>query len=110
MFTQGAAGNPVELLAIACSAGSPLAAVLLFQLVRGRSAQLASLGDVAAVALIYCVANAVLHHLMWSFFDPTQLAGPINLFWMALGDLNGALLGAYALKWLAGRLKIGRPL
>ncbi len=68
------------------------------------------LGDVAAVALIYCVANSVLHHWMWSFFDPAQLAGPINLLWMALGDFNGALLGAYALKWMTGRLKIGQPL
>jgi hypothetical protein len=31
-------------------------------------------------------------------------------FWMALGDFNGALLGVYALKWLAERLKIGWPL
>lgn len=110
MFTQENPGDAVDLLSIACSAGGPLVAVFVFQFVRGRSAQLSALGDVAAVALIYCVANAVLHHLMWSFFDPTQLAGSDSLFWMALGDFNGALLGAYGLKWVAHRLKIGQPL
>lgn len=110
MFAQGDKGDLLDLLSIACSAAGPLAAVMLFQLALGRPAQLGSLRDVAAVALIYCVANAVLHHLMWSIFDPTQLAAPINLFWMALGDFNGALLGAYALKWAAERLRIGRSL
>lgn len=108
MFMIGSDRSLVDILNIACSAGGPLVAVLVFQLTRGRPAQIASIYDVAVVALIYCVANALLHHLMWSFFDPSQLASPLNLFWMALGDFNGALFGAYALKWLAARFRIGQ--
>ncbi len=110
MLALGGTGNSVELLNIACSAGGPLVAVVVFEVMRGRRAQIHALYDVAAVALLYCVSNAVLHHLMWSFFDRSQLARPLNLFWMALGDFNGALLGGYALKWVAGRLRIGQPL
>lgn len=108
MVMLGGSGSLVDMLNIACSAGGPLVAVLVFQITRGRPAQLASLHEVAVVALIYCAANALLHHLMWSFFDPSQLASPLNLFWMALGDFNGALLGAYVLKWMAARLRIGQ--
>lgn len=109
MFIAGGSASLVGILSIACSAGGPLAAILLFQVMRSRPAQISALRDVAVVALIYCAANALLHHFMWSFFDPSQLASPLNLFWMALGDFNGALLGAYALKWVAGRLRIGQP-
>lgn len=108
MLMIGGAGSLVELMSIACSAGGPLVAILVFQTIKGRSAQIGSLPDVAVVALIYCAANAVLHHLMWSVFNPSQLASPLNMLWMALGDFNGALLGAYGLKWLAGRLQIGQ--
>lgn len=108
LLMVGSSGSMVEFMSIACSAGGPLAAVLVFQATKGRPAQIGSLPDVAVVALIYCAANALLHHLMWSFFEPSQLSGPLNMFWMALGDFNGALLGAYALKWIAGRLRIGQ--
>lgn len=108
MLMLGGSGSTVEILNIVCSAGGPLVAVVVFQMARGRTAQVSSIHDVAIVALTYCAANALLHHLMWSFFDPSQLVNPLNLFWMALGDFNGALLGAYALKWAAGRLRIGQ--
>lgn len=108
MLMLGGQGSLVEILNNACSAGGPLVAVVVFQLTRGRAARIGSLPDVALVALIYCAANALLHHLMWSFFDVSQLSSPLNMFWMALGDFNGALLGAYALRWLAGRLRIGQ--
>lgn len=108
MFMLGGKGSLVELLSVACSAGGPVVAVVVFQLTKGRPAQIGSLQDVAIVALIYSAANALLHHLMWSFFDPSELSSPMNMFWMALGDFNGALLGAYALKWVAERLRIGQ--
>ncbi len=110
MFMLGGSGSLVELLHIACSAGGPLVAIAVFSWTRGRPAQIGSLPDVAAVAIIYCASNALLHHLMWTFFDPAQLVSRMNLFWMALGDLNGALLGAYALKWLAKQKPIRRLL
>ncbi len=108
VFMVGGEASLVEILSIACSVGGPLVAVLLFRLIRSRPAHIGSLHDVAVLALIYCTANALLHHLMWLFFDPSQLDGQCNLLWMALGDFNGALLGAYVLKWLAGRLGIGQ--
>lgn len=107
MAALGGTASVVELLSIACSAGGPLVAVLVFRALKGRPAQIGVLQDVTWVALIYCAANALLHHLMWSFFDPSQLASPLNMFWMALGDFNGALLGAYGLKWVAMRWRIG---
>jgi hypothetical protein len=50
------------------------------------------------LTLIYAPANALLHHFMWSQIDPTQLATPAQVLWMMLGDLLGALMGAYMLK------------
>jgi hypothetical protein len=46
--------------------------------------------------------------MVWTIFDPRQLASPEMVVWMMLGDLNGALIGAYALKWLAGRFQFQR--
>lgn len=105
---SGGQGSFTEILGVVCSAGGPLVAVFVFHLLRGRPAQIGSFSDVAIVALMYCAANALLYHLMWFLFDPSQLSSPLNLFWMALGDFNGALLGAYALKWAAGRLRAGQ--
>lgn len=108
LWALGGTANLVDLLNIACSASGPLVAVLMFRVLKGRVPQIGALKEVAIVALIYCATNALLHHLMWSFFDPSQLTSPLNLFWMALGDLNGALLGAYALKWVTFRMRVGQ--
>jgi hypothetical protein len=70
---------------------------------------LQSLKDLGFVTLGYCMANAIVHHLVWSLFDPRQLVVPQQLLWMMLGDFNGALIGAYALKWTASRFNIGGP-
>jgi hypothetical protein len=51
-----------------------------------------------------------MHHLVWTWFDPAQLITPQQVWWMMLGDFNGALIGAYALKWTATRFNIGRSL
>jgi hypothetical protein len=58
--------------------------------------------------VVYCAANAGVHHMVWTIYDPRQLALPEMVVWMMLGDLNGALIGAYALKWLAGRFQFQR--
>lgn len=110
MVVVGAEGSLLDFLNTACSAAGPLVAVFLFNWWFARSAQISSLRDVAILALIYCAANALLHHLMWTFFDPSQLVNPMNLFWMALGDFNGALFGAYVLKWIATRSRLGRSM
>ncbi len=89
----------VGLLNVACSAGGPLVALYLFKLHHKRKVKLTSLRDLTVLSLIYAPANALLHHLVWSQLDPSQLAEPVQVLWMTLGDLFGALLGAYILKW-----------
>ena len=51
------------------------------------------------MTLIYAVSNAVLHHAMWSMLDPSKLIEPTQVLWMIVGDISGALLGAYLMKW-----------
>ncbi len=99
----------VSLLNVLCSASGPLLAVLVFRFYTGRDVSLLSLKDLGIVTLGYCLANAMVHHLVWTIFDPEQLVAPQQLLWMMLGDFNGALIGAYALKWTAMRFDIGGP-
>ena len=88
----------VSLLNVVCSAGGPLVALYFFKLYHDREVDLTSLRDLTALTLIYAPANAMLHHLMWVFLDPGQLAVPEQVLWMTLGDIFGALIGAYMLK------------
>ena len=101
--------STVGLLNVLCSASGPLLAVLVFRIYTGREVSLLSLKDLGIVTLVYCLANAMVHHLVWTFFDPAQLVSPQQLLWMMLGDFNGALIGAYVLKWTAMRFNIGGP-
>lgn len=99
----------VGLLNVLCSASGPLLALMVFRFYTGRDVSLLSLKDLGLVTLGYCLANAIIHHLIWTLFDPGQLVAPQQLLWMMLGDFNGALIGAYALKWAATRFNIGSP-
>lgn len=99
----------VDLMNVLCSASGPLLAVMAFRYYTGRDVSLQSLKDLGTVTLGYCVVNALVHHLVWSQFDAAQLVAPQQLLWMMLGDFNGALIGAYALKWTATRFNIGGP-
>lgn len=87
----------VELLNIACSTGGPLIALYLFKLYFKREVNLTSPQDLAALTFLYAPANALLHHVMWSQLDPSQLQAPLQVLWMILGDITGTLLGAYCL-------------
>ncbi|MFM7012711.1 MAG: hypothetical protein ACKO0Z_25850 [Betaproteobacteria bacterium] len=88
----------VGLLNVVCSAGGPLVALYLFKWHYKREFELTSLRDLTVLTLIYAPANALLHHLMWSQLDPSQLAAPEQVLLMTLGDILGALIGAYMLK------------
>ena len=94
---------------VVCSVTGPLLALWLFEHRHGRSVRLNSLKELGWVTVVYCVANALVHHLVWSFLDPRQLASPDQVLWMMLGDLNGALIGAYALKWSVSRFDLRQP-
>lgn len=98
----------VGLLNIACSAGGPLLALFLFKLHFKRACDLASLQDLTLLTLIYAPANALLHHLVWSQLAPEQLAAPMQVLWMTLGDILGALIGAYAMRFAIRQYKISR--
>jgi hypothetical protein len=82
-----------------CSAGGPLLALFLFKLHVRREVELTSLKDLTVLTLLYAMSNAVLHHVMWSIVDRSNLVEPSQMVWMILGDIFGALLGAYIMKW-----------
>ena len=103
-------GMLVGLANIGVSATVAMLAVLLMQLLRGRRVALTRLGDLMQLALVYALLNAALHHLVWSWLDPSQLVQPVQLFYMMLGDINGALIGAVALRWVAQRTGLKRLL
>ena len=89
----------VALLNNLCSAGGPLVALTLFRLNYKRDVELTSLKDLAWLTLLYAFSNAALHHAVWSVVDPSQLQKPDQVVWMVLGDIIGALIGAYLLRW-----------
>lgn len=82
-----------------CSAGGPLVALVLFHLHYRRSVELTSLQELGWLTLLYALANAALHHAMWSALAPSKLEAPIQFLWMIVGDILGTLLGAYLMKW-----------
>jgi hypothetical protein len=98
-------GLTLALLDVGCSAGGPLVALCLFKAGWRRDVDLSSLKDLTLLTLMYAPSNALLHHLMWSWLDPSRLTSPSQLLWMTLGDLLGALLGAYVLRWGVRRYK-----
>ena len=88
------------------SAGGAALSVWLMQILEGRPLSLSRLPDLLKLSLFYALLNALLHHLLWSFLDPTQLVAPNQLFYMVVGDINGALVGALGLRWLARNTKL----
>lgn len=92
-------GTVLALLGNLCSAGGPLVALALFRLHYRRDVELTSLKDLGWITLVYSLANAILHHAMWSVVAPAKLEAPTQVLWMIVGDILGALLGAYLMKW-----------
>ncbi len=99
----------IALANVLSSAAAPLLALLAFEQWRARQVSLTSLADLVLVTLIYCLFSSLLHHLGWAIFSAQSLGTPQQMLVMALGDLSGALIGAYGLKWAALRLKIVGP-
>ena len=85
-------------LNIAASCAGPLIAMMGFRIYFKRRIQLTSLKDLAIVTVVYAICNSLLHHAIWSILDSDQLIETNSSIWMFVGDLNGALLGAYLLK------------
>jgi hypothetical protein len=88
----------VSLLNIACSSAGPLFALLCFKIYMKRQPEITSLRDLGGLTLVYCVSNSVIHHVTWVLIEKSEAFELTTVFWMFLGDLNGALLGAYLMK------------
>ena len=86
------------LLNIAASCAGPLVAMMGFRIYFKRRIQLTSLKDLGIVTFAYAICNSLLHHVTWILYDHEQLIDWSTSFWMFVGDLNGALLGAYLFK------------
>ncbi len=88
----------LTLMNIVCSSAGPIIALMSFKIYFKRSVQLTSLKDLATMTVIYCVFNSFLHHTTWLMLDIDKGLNISEMFWMLIGDLNGALLGAYLMK------------
>jgi hypothetical protein len=88
------------------SAGGAALSVWLMRLLLGRALSLSRLSDLFQLSLLYALLNALLHHLIWSLFDPPMLVSPNQLIYMVMGDINGAILGALGLRWLARNTRL----
>ena len=95
---------------IATSALSPLIAVLLMRAMQHRHVALSRLSDLIQLAFLYALLNALIHHLMWSWLDPSQLMSPEQLLYMVLGDINGVVLGGLFLRWISRKTDMARKL
>jgi hypothetical protein len=83
------------------SAGSASLTVWCMQILQQRKLSLTRLSDLLLLALFNALLNALLHHLVWAELAPNQLVSPNQLVYMMVGDINGAIVGALALRWLA---------
>jgi hypothetical protein len=83
---------------ILCSCAGPLIAMMSFRYYFKRRVQLTSLTDLSILTLVYCLANSLVHQITWLMFDDTQFFDLQLAMSMFVGDLLGALLGAYLMK------------
>lgn len=96
----------MSVLNTSVSAGGAALSVWLMQILQGRPLSLSRLPDLLKLSLLYALLNALLHHLIWSYLDPAQLVSPYQLVYMVIGDINGAVLGALGLRWLARNTRL----
>jgi hypothetical protein len=83
---------------VLCSSIGPLVALWSFRIYFKRRVQLTSLQDLTYLTLIYCVCNSLIHHASWQLLETTKVFDEQAAFWMFVGDLMGAMLGAYLMK------------
>ena len=90
--------NVTETADIFCSGLGPLIAIYLFKINLNRSVDPTLTKDLVFLGLIYSFSNTLLHHLAWVIIEPSALVWSMQFFEMMLGDINGVLLGALAVK------------
>ena len=90
--------DATEMMDIVCSGLGPLVAIYLFKLNLNKNVNPSITKDLLFLGLIYSFSNALLHHLAWALVEPSALIWSIQFFEMMLGDINGVVIGALALK------------
>lgn len=100
----------VALANVGTSATCALISVLLMRLLQGRRVALSRLSDLVSLAFLYALVNALTHHLLWSWLDPSQLIEAVQLLYMMAGDVNGVILGGLFLRWISGKKDLVRKL
>ena len=101
----------ISLFNMCVSAGVAAISLVLLQMLLRRRLSITRLGDLFKLSLLYALMNALMHHVLWTVVDPSQLLYPGQVFEMMLGDLFGAMLGAWLLRLLArntGLIKLVR--
>lgn len=96
----------LSILNTTVSAGSAALAVWCMQIFQQRKLSLTRLSDLLQLALLNALLNSLFHHLVWEQLDPSQLVTPNQMAYMMIGDINGAIVGALALRWLATHTRI----
>lgn len=91
----------ISLLNMCVSAGVAAISVVLLQMLLRRRLSITRLNDLLLLSVLYALMNALMHHVLWTLVDPSQLLYPRQVFEMMLGDLGGAVLGAWLLRLLA---------
>jgi hypothetical protein len=91
----------IGLFNICVSAGVAAISVVLLQVLLRRRLSITRLNDLLLLSVLYALMNALMHHVLWSVVDPSQLLYPRQVLEMMLGDLGGAVLGAWVLRLLA---------
>ena len=91
----------IGLFNICVSAGVAAVSVVMLQVLLRRRLSITRLNDLLLLSVLYALMNALMHHVLWTIVDPSQLLYPRQVFEMMLGDLGGAVLGAWLLRLLA---------
>ena len=94
------------LLNTSVSASAAAIAVVCMRILMGRRLSPTRLMDLFLLSILCAVISASLHHLLWSVLDTSQLINPMQLPYMMIGDINGALIGALVLRWISRNSRI----
>jgi hypothetical protein len=91
----------VSIANIVVSAGTAALSIVVMQLLQKRKLSLTRLSDLLQLALLHALINSLAHHAVWSMLDPSLLTDVNQLPYMLVGDMNGAIVGALILRWVA---------
>ena len=98
------------LLNTGVSASAAALAVFCLQTLLSRRLSVTRLFDLVLLTVVCAIISASFHHLLWSALDPSQLINPLQLLYMILGDMNGALIGALILRSVSHQTRIAERL